>query len=80
MPECPSLELGDLERTKPTAAMGLGEGFPSVPADMALLEEEQQAAILVQTIGQAAESYSSCELNRQILIEWIVNEPIPEDE
>jgi hypothetical protein len=80
MPECPSLEFGNLERAKPYGAMGESQGFPQIPADMVLLTDEQQASVLVQVFMQAAESYSTCELHRKVLIEWIDDPSIPKDE
>lgn len=78
--ECPKIDLTKLERPLPHAAMGDSPIFPSVPGDMAALAPEQQAAVLVQTMNKAAESYSTCELNRHTLVEWILNKPVPDNQ
>ena len=60
--------------------MGEGQSFPTVPADMATLAGDQQASILVQMVGQSAQKYATCELNRRILVDWINNTPVKDDE
>lgn len=75
--EEPEISIEEPDRTPPYGAMGEPEGFPAVPANVDQLTGEQQARVLVQTIARAAERYRSCELKRQVLIDWIINEPIP---
>jgi len=51
--------------------MGPLDSFPTIPGDTSALTPEQQASVMVQSWGEAAEAYATCSVNRDILIEWI---------
>lgn len=71
LPTCPELELPDLDRQKPLAAMGGAIPWPEVPQGFELWSGEQQARWIVENWARGAEAYSLCEGKRTGLIDWI---------